>query len=96
MINLLKNIRDWFKGLFEEKEEIPEIENEDKYQYRNFDDVYNMFINEVKSEEERELKKIRETTPMHIQNCNNCIGCKNHTKEGGIVYCCPKWIPKNY
>jgi hypothetical protein len=94
MFNKLKS---WIKNLLQPKEQ-EEIEEEPvpDMHCSNFEDVYNMFLNGVRDAEQQELKHIRETTPMHIQNCVNCIGCRYHTKEGGIVYCCPKWIPKNY
>jgi type I site-specific restriction-modification system R (restriction) subunit len=99
-LNIFQIIKDMFKDLSssENTTETPKIENENNYKetYKSFDDVYNMFVDKVKNIEERDLQKIRESTPMHLQNCSTCKGCKYHTKQGGIVYCCPKWIPSNY
>ena len=95
---MFNKIKSWFKNLFKEKqEETEEVEIPQNHTpTRNFEEVFNMFLNGVKDAEQQDLMRIRETTPIHMQNCTTCYGCKYHTKEGGTVYCCPKWIPKNY
>ncbi len=83
---MLDKIKEYLKDLFKEPEIVESAEiPSTSPSTRNFEEVYNMFLNGVKDTEQQNLMRIRESTPMDIQNCSTCYGCKHHTKEGGIV-----------
>ena len=103
---MFKRIKKWLSEVFKDHkgydleddivcDKTGEI-NQNEKQCKSFEDVLNMFQDGLQEIQKKELQKIRDRTPMHIQNCNTCKGCNFHTDKGGTVYCCPNWVPINY
>ena len=95
-MSILNSIKSWFKNLFSKPEEEvmqESVNNINHKKYTNFEDVYNMFTDGV---QKMALQEYIKQVPIHKRNCNTCKGCKMHSRGGGIIYCCPHWIPKNF